>query len=516
MRPVCETSFPGACATPRHRFLPVLILLALGISFAYRISNNVADVDLWHEMALAREIFASGRIPREDRFAYTPTNYPVVHHEWGAGMVAFCAVNSLGEPSIVLIKYVLAFGLGAVCWLCASRRGASLGVFGLLAAMAVLLADRGFSTLRAQVYSYLLTACLLYWLDRDRQGDRKWLLVWMPLYVVWLNVHAGFLVGSGIFFLYWLEQMARREPHVHLLLAGGAMLGLIAVNPYGLHYYDYLASAALMPRPLIDEWGPLWRNGEPHQIGLFLLSLLLLGYTVRHVGFRNVRGLLTILVCAAFAVKSTRLLNFYAIAWLCYLPASFEATPLGQVLRRKYLERARPLAAFYVAMLAVSAPPLLLSKPWLLRVPDQPIPRFGNHPIYPLGAVDFLARTGFRGKLMVPFDWGAYVSWRLYPDVKVSIDSRYEVAYPPGSLERNSIFYRALDGWQAVLAVEQPDAVLVPNALPVSKHMPTLPGWKQVYRDDNAQIYYRAGTTSGAAFAAEGPPGGAAGVQRTL
>lgn len=496
--------------------MTVVVVTALASMFAYRISNNVADVDLWHEMALAREALADGRIPWEDRFAYTPTKNPVVHHEWGAGMVAFCAVTSLGEPGIVAAKYALAFGLGVVCWLCASRRGAGLAVFGLLGAIAVLLADQGFSTLRAQLYSYLLTACLLYWLDRDREGDRKWLLVWLPVYVVWLNLHAGFLVGAGIFLLHTLEQAARREPFVHLLLAGGAMIGLIAVNPYGLHYYEYLATAALMPRPLIDEWGPLWRNGAPHQIGLFLVSLALLGYTARHVGVRGIRGLGAILVCAVFAVKSVRLLNFYAIVWLCYLPAYFEATPLGQGMRRRYKEGAWPLLAVWAGMLAVSALPLLSAKPWRLRVPDQPIPKCGNHVIYPVGAVDFLARTGFRGKLMVPFDWGAYVSWRLFPDVKVSIDSRYEVAYPPGSLERNSIFYLALDGWRDILAAEPADAVLVPNALPVSKQMPTLPGWKQVYRDGNAQIYRRVGAVPGGAFADGGGVSGPRGVDRTL
>lgn len=511
-----EIDCANSSATPGHRLLSAAIVLALASMFAYRISNNVADVDLWHEMALARETFASGRVPLEDRFAYTPTKHPVVHHEWGAGVVAFCAMTSLGESGIVAAKYALAFGLGVVCWLCASRRGASVGAFGLLAAVAVLLADQGFSTLRAQMYSYLLTACLLYWLDRDRQGDRKWLLVWLPVYVVWLNLHAGFLVGAGIFLLYWLEQAARRQPHAHLLLAGSAMIALIALNPYGLHYYEYLATAALMPRPLIDEWGPLWRSGTPYQIGLFAVSLVLLGYTARHVGFRSVRGLPAILVCAALAVKSTRLLNFYAIVWLCYLPAYFEATPLGQSLRRRYPKRAWPLAAVCAAMVAVSVPPFVLAKPWLLRVPEEPIPRFGNHVIYPVGAVDFLARTAFRGKLMVPFDWGAYVSWRLFPDVKVSIDSRYEVAYPPGSLERNSIFYRALDGWEAVLAAEQADAVLVPKALPVCKHMPSLRGWRQVYGDANAQIYLRVGPVAGGAFVGEGEAVGAAGVDRTL
>jgi hypothetical protein len=481
----------------RRLLFPAVILAGLLSMFVYRISNNVVDVDLWHEMALAREALACGHVPLEDHFAYTPTKYPVVHHEWGAGVAAFCAMTSLGDAGIVVAKYLLALGLGAVCWLCAWRRGASFGVLSFLAAVAVLLADQGFSTIRAQMYSFLFTACLLCWMDRDREGDRRWLLAWLPLYVVWLNVHGGFLVGAGLFGVYWLEQLMRRQPHDHLLLAGLLMIALIAVNPYGLHYYGYLINAATMPRPLIDEWGPLWRNGDFYQIALFGLSLVLLGYTVRHVGFRAIRGLPVILVCALFAFKSTRLLNFYAVAWLCYLPSYLEATPLGQSLRQRYQQRAWPLMAVWAVMLAVCIPPMLTTKPWLLRIPEDRISKFGNHVIYPVSAVDYLAGTGFRGNLMVPFDWGAYVSWRLYPDVKVSIDSRYEVAYPPGSLENNSIFYRALDNWQAILAAEQADAVLVPNALPVSQQMPSQPGWRRVYGDDNAQVYRRTRDVAG-------------------
>jgi hypothetical protein len=92
---------------------------------------------------------------------------------------------------------------------------------------------------------------------------------------------------------------------------------------------------------------------------------------------------------------------------------------------------------------------------------------------------------------MVPFDWGAYVTWWLHPDVRVSIDSRYEVAYPPGSVEENTAFYRAEEGWQRILLAHPTDAVLVPKSLSVSRQMPSLPGWKRVYSDDVAEIYVR-------------------------
>jgi hypothetical protein len=468
-----------------------VVLAGLVSMFVYRISGNVVDEDLWHEMALARETLAQGHVPLEDQFAYTPTKHPVVHHEWGAGVVAYVLAMAAGDAGIVIAKYLLALGLGMACWLCASRRGTDFLVFGFLAAVAVLLADQGFSTIRAQMYSFLFTACLLYWMDRDREGKRWWLVAWLVVYVVWLNLHAGFLVGAGLFGIYWLEQLVRREPHVHLLLAGLAMIPLIAINPYGLHYYDYLWHSAAMPRPLIDEWAPLWRSGHAYQMAGFALSLAILLYTVRYTGIGRFRGLAAIVVCALLAVKSTRFLNFYAVAWICYLPSSLQETPWGQSLRWRPERRTRPLLAIWCLMLAVCLCSMWATKPWKLCVPDRQVAKLGKHVIYPVGAVGYLAAAGFRGNLMVPFDWGAYVTWWLYPDVRVSIDSRYEVAYPPGSIEENSAFYRAEEGWQRILSAHPTDAVLVPKSLPISRQMPSVPGWKRIYSDDVAEIYVR-------------------------
>ena len=143
-------------------------------------------------------------------------------------------------------------------------------------------------------------------------------------------------------------------------------------------------------------------------------------------------------------------MNFYAVAWLCYLPACLQQTPWGRDLRWQSEKPAWLRLAIWGLLLAVCVPLLSVTEPWKLRVPDHQAPNLGAHVHYPVGAVDCLASTGFHGRLMVPFNWGAYVSWRLYPGVKVSVDSRYEVAYPPASVEENVAFYRAEKGWQGV------------------------------------------------------------------
>ena len=91
---------------------------------------------------------------------------------------------------------------------------------------------------------------------------------------------------------------------------------------------------------------------------------------------------------------------------------------------------------------------------------------------------------------MVPFISGAFVSWNLYPQVKVSIDSRYEVAYPPESLIDNECFYNAEEGWQAILSKHDTHAVLVPASSKVSEKMSET-DWDLHYQDPAFSIYFR-------------------------
>ena len=70
------------------------------------------DPDMFHEMALAREILATGRVPLADSFAYTPTVMPVIHHEWGTGVVLYVVAMHGGMVGMYLLLVALAAGIG--------------------------------------------------------------------------------------------------------------------------------------------------------------------------------------------------------------------------------------------------------------------------------------------------------------------------------------------------------------------------------------------------------------------
>jgi hypothetical protein len=100
--------------------------------------------------------------------------------------------------------------------------------------------------------------------------------------------------------------------------------------------------------------------------------------------------------------------------------------------------------------------------------------------------------------MMTPFGAGSYISWELYPDVRVSMDSRFEVAYPLELVKENIKFYNAEDGWEKVLIKYPTHAILLPSwsnladiggsKIEVLKNDESLV-WEKVYIDDSFSVY---------------------------
>ena len=76
--------------------------------------------------------------------------------------------------------------------------------------------------------------------------------------------------------------------------------------------------------------------------------------------------------------------------------------------------------------------------------------------------VDVLEAANAEGNLAVPFRWGSYALWRLYPRIQVSIDGRYEETYPDATFEMNhAFFYREGRDWDRLLRNHRVDFIVV-------------------------------------------------------
>lgn len=458
-------------------------ILGCGALLFELISWNFVDIDLWHQMALIRESLAQGHLLKIDPYAYTPTVRPLIDHEWGAGVIAYFATRWFGGGAILLLKFSLAFATAFACVGCAKSRGADFRLLGLCAPLAICLAHLGFfAVIRAQAYTFFLAAIWLLLLERDRRGARSWIIVGLAIFPLWVNLHAGFVVALGLTALYAIEQLLRRNPARHLFLLLCGMSVEIFLNPYGPQYFIFLKRALTMARPYVAEWGPIWGLERP-LAAAFIIAVIVAIYSVWSNGWQRSPGVLVLIATMVEAALHRKLLPLFAIAWFCYVPAYLPATAFGKWWSEFSLRRARFLTAAWLALACICMLAAVPRKPWQLAVPQ---------PLYPVGPVQYLAQQHFTGNLMVPFRLGAYVSWKLYPAVKVSLDSRYEVAYPDPVVKQIFDFYDARRTWLATLAAYPTDAVLIPLDSQIAGQMPEA-GWQRVYTDRQFQIYARPG-----------------------
>ncbi len=455
--------------------------------------QGALDHDVFHEMALAREIFKLGYVPTQEPFAYTQPVDVFVHHEWGSGVIFYLATLSWGISGLVALKMLLISVMALFVYACARTKGASWRLVLITGPIAIYMVISFVKpVVRAQHISLMLLPLLLLLLEKDRQGQRWWIALWVPLHLLWLNLHAGFVMGLGVLALYALERLIRehRIPW-HIVGAGLAGGALVVINPYGLHYYSYLWHALTLPRALITEWQPMWHTPELRE-GVFLLSLLPLFYVWYRRGWDGMRGLPLLLVCAYLAITHVRHLAVYAVVWACYMPAWMEQCPLGTGLAAIWHRQRRVVAAVLSVATLTALSVLLAIGKWGVHPSVGPDDLHADHSIiYPVGAVDYLDNTRFRGNIMTPFNGcGSYVMWRLYPRVKVGMDSRYEVGYDPDMFVEAHNFYLAKDGWRATLKKYPTDLVLVRKDYPLLSELEKT-DWKRVYRDAVFQIFAR-------------------------
>lgn len=473
----------------------VVLVTLLALLFRFAAAVPDLDPDLFHELALARAWLTSGHFPRDDIFAYVPTLHPTVHHEWGAGVIFYGVTQAFGPFGFLVFKYLLVAAIGYASVRAARLRGAAWPVVIVLAPAAIVMTQNAFTTIRAQLITLVMTSFLMWLLELDRRGNRLWIVPWLLAHLVWLNVHGGFVFGAMLLGAHWLEQVARGKGiQPHLVLGGIAMALLVLVNPWGLDYPRYLVRALTMKRGLIPEWNPIWESGDPLRLLVQAFALLLVLYALARKGWRGVPGILGVVASAYLGARSLRHATLFSVVWFSCVPAWITGTPLGDALVQGFARHVKAVRGTSIVIGIAVFVSILTMHPFTLRM--RTIPSADPaviEMIYPVGAVRYLAEQHFHGNALTHFNIGAYVSWTSFPNVKVSLDGRYEVAYPNDVVDDVMAFYLAKPSWRDALAKYPSDIAIVQRGRDVARHMQSDTDWKLVYRDDAQEIFARPG-----------------------
>lgn len=435
------------------------LIVGLGL-FAFAsilASHHITEGDLWAQLAIGASVWEHGHLLRHDIFAFTPTLPEWIAHEWGAGVVFYGLLKAFGPGSLMLLKLALAFGALAFAFAAGRQQGCNTPVLLGLALLAAACILPGYiPVLRSHAFTFFFFGLTLFALEKLRAG-RRWPAAVLPvIMLLWTNIHGGFVSGLAVIFVYAIAAVCLRKNAAGPAVTAALCAAVTLVNPYGIKFWQYLVPALLHPRARITEWRPLpllgWDEWRGFRI-FFFLTILAIAFGWKRSPRRNLQGLIVLALSAYMGWRVRRHGPFFGIAALAYAGPYFSgaAAALASVLRCKInptwgVGALYAAAAFYAAAAA------------LPHISLQPLAPVGEDPVR---ETDILSLAGARGNLAAPFSWGSYLSWRLYPNIKVSMDGRYETTYPESTFLLNANFFDRAGDWFKLCQLYKVDYVIL-------------------------------------------------------
>ncbi len=481
-------------------------------------ARNAVDPDLWWHLRTGQWIVETAHIPHSDHFSFTRAGQPWVSHEWLSEVVFYELWKHGGAAALIVFSAIITTAGFMLLYLrCLPHGGpghwaAAATAFGAVAAAP----SWG---VRPQMFTFALASLLLWLLERGEHRPR--LLLWIPpLFLLWLNLHAGFALGPALTLAYGvgllLETAVGSTPWqqarpilLRVLLLLLACLALVPLNPSGAQLYRYPFDTLRSPgmRSFIAEWF----SPDFHQAlyrPFLLLWLLVLTALASSRWQPKGRVVVPLLLTAFAALDAVRHIPIFVLVATPGIAAALLAAGGTHVSKRARPGAPAPVSSrflplFNAAVLVLMAGFAIVNWVSLARNQDaREAERF------PQNAVSFLRAGHYPEKLFVYYDWGGYAIWKLYPAYRVFVDGRADL-YGDDLLHQSiQTVVQIRTNWRDILDRWKVETVLVPPSCALTQALLLDPNWHVAFRDSRAIILLRTHPAPENTQNLESPPSG--------
>ena len=485
-------------------FSDIFFLAFMGLlAFSPLSAGLLGDGDTGWHIRNGERIMATHAFPRTDPFSYTKQGEPWYAWEWLYDVIVAAIHHVAGLNGVVVFTAVVISLTFSLLFHFVLRRSGNLAVAAMLTLLAASAAQVHMLA-RPHVLSWLFTLLWVEGLFRFAEGNSAALRWLPPLMLLWVNLHAGFVLGLFLLGLFAVEPACKRDGKRLRSLALVFSLCLFAtlLTPYGyrlhLHVYQYLSNSFLMNN--IDEF----RSPDFHQpVYLYFAAFLPLSLAGAALGRDKLTwtGLLLWLFSVHAGLYAARNIPIAAILMGVVL-GPLLSSGLGQVSALKaaqdisnsmtLLENRLCGHGLVVLMMILSAGLVLAGGRMASK---QLINAHFSETAYPAKAADFIARRGIHDHLFTTDSWGAYLIYRLYPETKVYFDDRHDF-YGEEFVKEYGATISGNRQWQAPLEHYQVGWVLMPVDAPLSSLLRESPGWHAVFDDGLAILFTRASASA--------------------
>lgn len=519
-----------------YRFLRLFAITTLVLATAASFTLNLVDPDLWGHVRYGQELLEDKALPTTATHTFTAEGYRWINHENIAEIVFAVGFEKLGVTGMLVAKCLLGMSIILMMVAVARRQQVRLltaWVFFMLVATNL----KAFFPMRPQLLSFFCCAIMLLFLEKAffnwRNSDSKepiaadgsrrfcqvnwaWLIAILPLMILWVNAHGGFvagicilgaMLGGRIIEAVVVDRHRSKSVVFGLAAVGIAALATTVANPYGIGLVQWLAESLGTPRPEITEW----HSPKPHHV-VFWPFVILAVVNVASWAFTDRRRdwtkLAILLLVGWQASEHLRHIAFFAL-----LSGFWTLPHLQAALSRARSKAAEGLPVTQIGPVmkwggvgAMSVAMILQANFIATSLTTLPVSRN----MYPIDAFDYMATHDLSGRMVVSFNWAQF-ALAAFPDSTVSFDGRFRTCYPQEVVDMNFDFLLGdHEGWRSrspssgpidgsrVLRYGDPELVIVDrnykHAVKVMKAEleKDEPEWAVLYQDAVAQIWGRA------------------------
>ena len=413
-----------------EKHLYFLLKLMAYSSAIYFFSFITADTDLWGHIKFGMDTWAQKALHRFDIYSYTAYGREWINHEWLSELVMYFVYHICGSPGLLIGKLFVGLVIVYILSYMSFNRNSHPLVYGFVFSLAVFIMSPGFMT-RPQIATFLFTTLFLFIFHL--YFEKKKNLLWaLPLIMtLWVNSHGGFLIGLGMFPVVVVSEIISFRSkngdgkYLHNLIFWLVLTEIsVLINPYGYRLLVFLYETLTVKRN-IWEWNPVNLFDISYlRFKVFAVLVILTVFFKRSEKRYWEMGI--ILIALMYALKHQRHTPIFAIVAAPYL-----AEQLSMLGRKSNLfYKIRSFYAYLILMVFLT----IIFSYQIFQTANRYIKTEFNilvdPKIYPIYPVHFLKENGINGNILLPFEWGEYVIWKLYPDCKVSIDGRFRTVYP--------------------------------------------------------------------------------------
>lgn len=349
-----------------------------------------------------------------------------------------------------------------------------------------------------------LRACSMF---HDGRRSPRSLLLLLPMFTLWANLHGGFLAGvislvavlgiEAAIGLFAQEADGRGAARQRALVLAAVTAGAVAatlLNPYGWKLYPWCVKLVTSDVSMFNEfqspdfnWGT-WKGAARYEFFVLAFpalmavsrwrpNLVAVGLSVLwlHLALQTRR----ILPLWVLSVTPLLARAFLDIDWLNRFVARI---PLSEDFREILSKPSAPSAPWAslamgaaVIALAAYAPPMDLHK--------------GNE----AAVRELVALNDGHAVIFHDLNWGGdlvLAGWDATPRFRTWIDDRYDVHGAERTAEYLKIC-RTEAGWKETVDRLGIDVIGIGTNWPLAERLASNPGWTLVQRDDEAVVFRR-------------------------